>query len=88
MLNYTNMAEAKTYSLTWENYKEQSAAHWPSLGRHLLAQYDQDCIVVYQAFCPDIADYAVKNGKFGGILKMFIHIKMLEISIYLLINVY
>ncbi len=40
--------------------------HWPASGRHLLAQYDDVSIVVYQAYRPTIADYAVKHQRFGG----------------------
>ncbi|XP_053378177.1 uncharacterized protein LOC123528614 [Mercenaria mercenaria] len=60
------MAEARKFMLKTENYKEQCRLHWPPMGRHIMAQYDEECIVVYQAFCPEIADYAVQNGKFGG----------------------
>jgi hypothetical protein len=40
--------------------------HWPSSGRHILAQFDADSIVVYQAYRPSIADFAVSNQRFGG----------------------
>lgn len=60
------MATACDYRLTTESYVEQRGKHWPPLGRHILAQFDEKCIVVYQAFCPEIADYAVLHGKFGG----------------------
>ncbi|CAG8650999.1 3369_t:CDS:2 [Acaulospora colombiana] len=32
---------------------------WPSSGKHIMAQYDDDSIVVYQAFNDSIADYAI-----------------------------
>ncbi len=51
--------------IKYENYKEQ-LAHWPRTGRHILAQYDDDNIVVYQAFRSAIALYAIDNQKFGG----------------------
>ena len=54
------------YRLKTESYVEQRDKHWPTLGRHILGQFDERCIVVYQAFCPEIADYAVQHGKFGG----------------------
>lgn len=38
----------------------------PQEGQHILAQYDQKNIVVYQAFNPRIARYAVENQQFGG----------------------
>ena len=53
-------------ALKTESYEEQKCKVWPLDGRHILAHYDEECIVVYQAFCPEIADYAVKHGKFGG----------------------
>lgn len=40
-------------------------AHWPKDGRAVLAHYDDDAIVVYQAFKPQIADEAVQLGRFG-----------------------
>ena len=30
---------------------------------YILAQYDDDSVVVYQAYCPKIAEYAVKHQK-------------------------
>ena len=45
-------------------YAEQKDALWPPTGRHILAQYDDDSIVVYQAFCPEIAEYAVTNQRY------------------------
>jgi len=47
-----------------EPYLEQRA-HWPKDGRAVLAHYDDDAIVVYQAFKPQIADEAVQLGRFG-----------------------
>ena len=40
--------------------------YWPSDGRYILAQYDNKSIYVYQAFNPSIANFAIKNGFFGG----------------------
>lgn len=48
-----------------ELYLDQTKV-WPAGGRHILAQYDDDTIIVYQAFNPNVADYAVKHGQFGG----------------------
>ncbi|KAI6652270.1 hypothetical protein LOD99_7286 [Oopsacas minuta] len=39
---------------------------WPKEGKHILAQFDDENIFVYQAFNPQIAEFAVKNQKFGG----------------------
>ncbi len=46
-------------------YLEQKTA-WPIEGRHILAQYDADTIVVYQAYSPAIGCYAAEHGHFGG----------------------
>src|SRR5688572_14610926 len=39
---------------------------WPDSGRHILAQYDDDSVVVYQAYRSSIADFAVAHRRFGG----------------------
>ena len=44
--------------LTVESYVKQSV-DWPTAGRHILAQYEQDSVTVYQAFRPAIANEAV-----------------------------
>ena len=46
-------------------YLDQARA-WPASGRHILAQFDEDSIVVYQAYRPAIASYAVEHQRFGG----------------------
>lgn len=38
----------------------------PKTGRHILAQYDSESVVVYQAYRPEIGDFAIKHGYFGG----------------------
>lgn len=40
--------------------------HIPQSGQHILAQHTAETIVVYQAYMPAIADYAVKHQQFGG----------------------
>lgn len=40
--------------------------HLPSAGRFIIAQFDGDSIIVYQAFNDKIASFAVKNQRFGG----------------------
>ncbi|GDX81700.1 hypothetical protein LBMAG42_35110 [Deltaproteobacteria bacterium] len=40
--------------------------HWPPAGRHILAQFDADSIVVYQAYNEEIAAAAVADGRLGG----------------------
>lgn len=46
-------------------YLEQ-VREWPAAGRHILAQFDDDSIVVYQAYSPAIAQHAVEHQRFGG----------------------
>lgn len=48
-----------------QRYIEQ-LNHWPSTGRHILAQHDDETIVVYQAYRSSIGKYAVENQHFGG----------------------
>jgi hypothetical protein len=49
-------------------YAEQMKS-WPQTGRHILAQFDDDTIIVYQAYCPSIGRFAVEKGFFGGDFK-------------------
>jgi hypothetical protein len=51
--------------MEYKLYKEQEKI-WPAEGQHILANYDENSISVYQAYRPAIADYAVKHQKFGG----------------------
>jgi Domain of unknown function (DUF4291) len=39
---------------------------WPSSGRHIMAQFDAESVVVYQAYNPAIGRFAARNGYFGG----------------------
>jgi hypothetical protein len=58
-----------TPTTKWELQKAKYSVQkdlWPTFGKHILAQYGEDWIVVYQAYNKDIADYAVENQKFGG----------------------
>jgi len=50
--------------LTLEPYLSQRDL-WPRSGRHILAQFDDRSVVVYQAFRPEIADEAARLGHFG-----------------------
>ena len=52
-------------SLRLDSYQAQSA-RWPSAGRHVLAQYDDDTVVVYQAYRPSIGRFTATHGYFGG----------------------
>ncbi len=51
--------------LKTEPYLAQ-AERWPSTGRHILAQYDEESVVVYQAYRPEIGHFAATHGYFGG----------------------
>jgi hypothetical protein len=48
-----------------EPYSEQVKI-WPRSGQHILAQFDAETVIVYQAYSPNIGHYAVKHGSFGG----------------------
>lgn len=41
-------------------------ALWPRAGKHIMAQFNDTHVVVYQAFNPQIADWAVEHQTFGG----------------------
>lgn len=49
-------------------YEKQKAV-WPASGRHILAHFDEETIVVYQAYRPEIGEFATANGYFGGEFK-------------------
>jgi hypothetical protein len=40
--------------------------NYPRTGQHIIAQTNDNLIVVYQAYKKSIAEFAVKNQKFGG----------------------
>ncbi|WP_294301236.1 DUF4291 domain-containing protein [uncultured Chryseobacterium sp.] len=51
--------------LKLKNYKEQ-IQDWPQEGHHLMAQYDDEKIIVYQSYRKEIGEFAVRNQYFGG----------------------
>jgi hypothetical protein len=51
--------------LITEPYLTQ-AQRWPAAGRHILAQFDDTSVVVYQAYRPAIGRFAAEHGYFGG----------------------
>ncbi|MCF6313570.1 MAG: DUF4291 domain-containing protein [Verrucomicrobiales bacterium] len=57
--------KTKTNKLKIKNYSEQILV-WPQSGRHIMAQFDENNITVYQAYRPEIGHYAAKNQNFGG----------------------
>jgi len=52
-------------ALVMEPYEAQVPV-WPKDGRHILAQFDDDTVVVYQAYRPAIGRFAAETGAFGG----------------------
>jgi hypothetical protein len=55
-------------TLATASYAEQMKS-WPQTGQHILAQFDEDTIIVYQAYRSKIGQFAVENGYFGGDFK-------------------
>lgn len=51
--------------LALEPYSAQRS-RWPKSGKRLLAQYDSESIILYQAYRPAIAAYAVAHRRLGG----------------------
>jgi hypothetical protein len=51
--------------LLTEPYLTQ-VSRWPKAGRHILAQYDDESVIVYQAYRPEIGHFAASHGYFGG----------------------
>jgi hypothetical protein len=51
--------------LKTEAYEAQSR-RWPASGRHILAQFDDESVIVYQAYRPEIGRFAAEHGYFGG----------------------
>jgi hypothetical protein len=44
----------------------EQRARWPKEGKHILAQYDDASVIVYQAYRPSIGHHAAEHGRFGG----------------------
>jgi hypothetical protein len=38
----------------------------PKIGRQIIAQFDDEGIIVYQAYRPEIGNFAATHGYFGG----------------------
>lgn len=51
--------------LALESYAAQQR-RWPRAGRHVMAQFDDEAVVVYQAYRPAIGHFAATHGYFGG----------------------
>lgn len=52
-------------NLELKNYVEQKR-NWPESGKHIMAQYTDEYVVVYQAYRPEIGHFAASNQVFGG----------------------
>ncbi len=52
-------------TISYTNYLEQRAL-WPKSGKHILAQFTDEHIVVYQAYNRAIGAFAAENQFFGG----------------------
>ncbi|MEZ5957060.1 MAG: DUF4291 domain-containing protein [Hyphomonadaceae bacterium] len=46
-------------------YAEQNAV-WPRSGRHILAHFDEETIIVYQAYKTSTRDWSIPRGQLGG----------------------
>ena len=52
-------------NIVTESYLSQLAI-WPREGHHILAQFDEKSVVVYQAYNARIGHFAAREGVFGG----------------------
>ena len=62
------MNDRPPFPLPIASYAEQVKV-WPDSGRHILAQHDDDTMIVYQAYRPEIGHFAAEHGYFGGEFK-------------------
>lgn len=53
------------FKLVIEPYTQQ-VTHWPKQGKYILAHFDNEHIVVYQAYNREIGEFAAENGYFLG----------------------
>lgn len=51
--------------ITVKKYIEQ-LSEWPKSGCHIMAQYDDEKVIVYQAYRKEIGEFAINNQYFGG----------------------
>lgn len=51
-----------------KKYNEQ-IKEWPVTGHHIMAQYDDEKVIVYQSYRPAIGNFATKKQYFGGPFK-------------------
>ena len=55
--------------LKLKSYQEQ-LKDWPQEGHHIMAQYDEEKVIVYQSYRPEIGNFAAKHQYFGGAFKL------------------
>jgi len=60
--------EEDPFTIKTEKYEIQKE-RWPRMGRHILAQYTDNAILVYQSYNRSIAKYALEHQKFDGCLE-------------------
>jgi len=48
------------------DFYDVQSMRWPSIGRHILAHFNEYSIFVYQAYRPSIGRYVIEHGYFGG----------------------
>ena len=66
----TTMSWLQKYEEATELYND-AKRQWPNNtqgppGKWILASHDDESIIVYQAYKPEIAEYACENGRFTG----------------------
>lgn len=52
-----------------KKYDEQ-ITEWPKSGYHIMAQYDEEEIIVYQSYRKEIGEFVTKNQYFGGVFSL------------------
>ncbi|MEM8884355.1 MAG: DUF4291 domain-containing protein [Planctomycetota bacterium] len=57
--------DSTTFPFPTMTYRD-AVTQWPSEGQHVLATYDDETIVVYQAYRPSIGRHAAEHGRFGN----------------------
>lgn len=60
-----SLNESYAMNLRLAPYASQVSS-WPESGRHILAQFGDETIIVYQAYRPSIGHFAIGHGFFGG----------------------
>ncbi|CAG8580505.1 1727_t:CDS:2 [Ambispora gerdemannii] len=62
------LTEKQKIDRDWQKIKsyKQQEKRWPNKGRHILVNWSDETVLVYQAYRPSIADYAIQNQKLGG----------------------